>query len=117
MARGYEDRDGLADHFIGRVAKNALRPLVPARDDALESLADDRVIGRFNQGGEPVRRQFRTLKISELIFIYLVRPGRGTFFRHTLQNSHACRRRVLKGVRRGEGIIAGKSEVGVLSLI
>jgi hypothetical protein len=62
-----ENRDWLADHFVGGVAEDALRSGVPARDDAFERFADDGIIRGINQGGEPIRSQFRTLKIRELL--------------------------------------------------
>ena len=47
--RGDQARDGLSDHLVGRVAEEALRSAVPARDDALEGLADDRVVRSLHQ--------------------------------------------------------------------
>ena len=44
-ARGGEERDVAADDLPGRVAEEALGGGVPARDDAVEVLADDRVVG------------------------------------------------------------------------
>src|SRR5580700_3421734 len=40
-----QDGDRLADDFFGRVAEQALGGFVPADDDAVEILADDRVAG------------------------------------------------------------------------
>ncbi len=48
MIFGDEDRDWFADYFVGGVTKDALRTVVPTRDDALECLADDRVVGGFD---------------------------------------------------------------------
>ena len=45
VIRGYEDRDRLADYFIGGVAKNALCSLIPARNDAFKSFTNNRIVG------------------------------------------------------------------------
>ena len=45
--------DRLADRLVGRVTEKALGPGVPRSDDAVERLADDRVLGRFDDGGQP----------------------------------------------------------------
>ena len=49
---GYDGRDRPADHFLRRVAEHALRPKIPRRDDAVQVLADDRVVGRRDEGRE-----------------------------------------------------------------
>src|ERR1043166_357801 len=54
---GDEDGDWLADDLFGGVAEDALRALVPARDDAVQGLADDGVVRRLDDGGQPVRGQ------------------------------------------------------------
>jgi hypothetical protein len=51
-------RDGLADRLVGGVAEDSLGPLVPARDDAFERLADDGVVGALDNRREPVRGDF-----------------------------------------------------------
>src|SRR5262245_10857743 len=38
-----KDCEGLADHFLGGVAEEALRPKIPARDYTVEVLAQDRI--------------------------------------------------------------------------
>src|SRR6185369_7049004 len=60
VIRWNDDGDGLADYFVGGVAEDPFRPLVPTGDDALEGFADDGVIGRLDQRRQPVRRKFRT---------------------------------------------------------
>ena len=42
----------LTDHFLGCVSEDRLGSPVPARDDALERLADDRVVGAFDDSAE-----------------------------------------------------------------
>ena len=42
----------LADDLLGGIAEEALRPFVPAGDDAVEVLADDGVVRRADNGGE-----------------------------------------------------------------
>ncbi len=56
MTFGDEDRDWLADYLVRSVAENALRALVPTRDDAIKGLADNRVVSGFDQCRKPVRR-------------------------------------------------------------
>ena len=46
-AAGDEMRDRSPDHLGGRVAENAMRAGVPARNDALQGLANDGIIGRI----------------------------------------------------------------------
>jgi hypothetical protein len=41
---GNDQRDRPADGLVGRVAEHPLRGLVPAGDDPVEILADDRVV-------------------------------------------------------------------------
>ena len=48
----FEQRDVSADHFGGRVAIEPLRPGVPARDDPVERLADDRIVRVVDDRGE-----------------------------------------------------------------
>ena len=47
-----QDRDVPADALLRGVAVEALGARVPARDRAVERDADDRVVGRLNDGGE-----------------------------------------------------------------
>ena len=46
-----QPRDRLSDHLRRGVAKDALGARVPSADDAVEVLADDRVVGRLDHGG------------------------------------------------------------------
>ena len=45
-------RIDLPDRLRGGVAEHPLRRPVPGRDDAVQILADDGVVGRFNDPGE-----------------------------------------------------------------
>ena len=56
-----QERDRLADHFLGGVAEQALGADVPAHDGPVQVLADDRVVGRFDDGSEPLARGIRSL--------------------------------------------------------
>ena len=47
--------DRRADHLGGGVAEHPLGRLVPGLDDAVEVLADDRVVGGLDDGGEAAR--------------------------------------------------------------
>src|SRR5215470_6522566 len=52
-ARARDDqRDWLANGFCLRISKYPFRTLVPARDRAVKFLADDRIVGRIDDGGE-----------------------------------------------------------------
>ena len=51
--RGNENRIRLADDFLGRIAKNALRAAIPTPYPAIEILADDCVVACFDDSGEP----------------------------------------------------------------
>src|SRR4029450_3668516 len=54
LAVGWNDeRDQPAPRLGGRVAVEALGAPVPARDHALERLADDRVVRRLDDGRQP----------------------------------------------------------------
>jgi hypothetical protein len=48
-----QDRDRFTDDLLGRISKEPLRALVPALDDAIEALANDRIITEFDDGSEP----------------------------------------------------------------
>src|SRR5690606_36529349 len=50
--RRQQDGDRPADHLVGAIAEQALGALVPTHDDAVEILADDGVVGGFNNLGE-----------------------------------------------------------------
>jgi hypothetical protein len=43
----------LAEHFLSAIAEQAPCTFVPTGDYPLEAFADDGVLGRFNDGGEP----------------------------------------------------------------
>ena len=53
--RGNEDADRLADRFLGGVTEDFLGARIPRSDDAVEVLADDGVIGRFDDLGKVPR--------------------------------------------------------------
>ena len=50
MLRRHQGGDGLADDLGGGVAQDPLGGLIPARDDPVERLADDGVVGGFDDG-------------------------------------------------------------------
>ena len=54
---GNDQRDMAADGLLGGVPEQALGAGVPALNDAVERLPDDRVVRRFDDGGELARRQ------------------------------------------------------------
>src|SRR5208282_3397612 len=47
-----QDRDGLADHLCGRVAKEPLGAAIPTANDAIQVFADDGVIRGVNDRGQ-----------------------------------------------------------------
>src|SRR4051794_9484274 len=47
-----DESDGLANRFFSGVAEHPLRGRVPRLDDAIEVLADNRVVRRFNDRGK-----------------------------------------------------------------
>src|SRR2546427_4924002 len=54
-----DDGDGASDHFLWAVAVDVLGALVPADDRAVERLADDRVVQRFDDGSQVLWRPGR----------------------------------------------------------
>ncbi len=80
-----EQGNGVPDCLGGCIAEDTLGTLVPTRDDAVQSLTDNRVVRRFDQGGEPVRRQFGAGELINLIYRRTIRrrAAAGNFFRHT----------------------------------
>ena len=48
----HQDGDVPADDLVGGVAEDPLGAPVPARDDAVEGLGDDGIVGRFDDGRE-----------------------------------------------------------------
>src|SRR5690606_39208372 len=51
-----QDRDGTAYSLRRRIAEQALRARIPAPDDAIQGLGNDRVFGRFDDRGEVLGR-------------------------------------------------------------
>jgi hypothetical protein len=78
---GEEGGDGLADDLLGRVAEDALGPLVPTGDDAFERLADDGVVGRLDDGGEP---RLRHLRVAEVCGLFSLCGGLRLFLQRAL---------------------------------
>src|SRR5947209_2870027 len=58
MARWDQHRDGPANGFLWSVAEQALRAAIPALNDSVQILADDCVLGIFDNGGQPRSRRF-----------------------------------------------------------
>ena len=56
----------LADDLIRRIAEQALGALVPAHDGAVEVLADDRVVGGFDDGGEVLGRMLTDFPLTNI---------------------------------------------------
>src|SRR3546814_16444121 len=66
MIRWNQDQDRLADDLVGRIAEEPLRTLIPARDDAVEVLAYDRVVGGLDDRGKPLFRYLRPLALGDV---------------------------------------------------
>ena len=47
-----QDRNRLANDFLGRVAEQPFSAAIPAHDHAIEILADDRIVGIRDNGGK-----------------------------------------------------------------
>jgi hypothetical protein len=62
-----------ADSFLSGKAKYSLSPFVPTGNNAIESFADDGVIGRFNDGGKPTGRN--------IVSAQFIEPAADSFFR------------------------------------
>ena len=54
--RRKQDEQRLTDGLIGRVAEDSFRCRVPAGDEPVEVLANDRILRRFHDGGQPRAR-------------------------------------------------------------
>ena len=59
----HQERDALADRLFRGVAEDPLGALVPTRDHSVEGLADDRVVGDFDDEGEALRRRHGLLQL------------------------------------------------------
>ena len=64
--RGDEYGDGLTYRFGLRVAENPLCALVPARNNPIKILADNRVVRRIDNRAEKTIRTFRALKMRRV---------------------------------------------------
>jgi len=65
----YDPRHRLTKHFLGAVAKQASRAFVPTSDDPLQAFADNGVLGRLDDGGEPrlILRRLSLLGNAKLV--------------------------------------------------
>src|SRR5271163_1311414 len=68
-----EQQDRLSDHLVARVSEYPLRGFVPARDDAFQIVADDRIVGRLDDRRQRARavlafaqRGFRRLSLGDI---------------------------------------------------
>jgi len=61
-----EHYPGLADCFLRCVSEKPLRALVPTGDDAVDILADDRVIGGFHDRGQCRPRPLRLRPLNQV---------------------------------------------------
>ena len=63
-----QQRDRTPDDLSSGVAIESFGPTVPIRDDALEALADDRVVGRFDHRCQTERGHLDALALVNLGF-------------------------------------------------
>jgi len=68
VVRWDEDGDGLANRLTSGVPEEALGALVPAPDEAVEILTDDRVIRRLDDRGQVAPGGFRRLAPEQSVF-------------------------------------------------
>jgi hypothetical protein len=54
-----DQTDGLPDSFLCRVAEHAFGGAVPRRDDTVQILSDNRVVGRGDNRGKSLRTAIR----------------------------------------------------------
>ena len=78
---GDDHPNGAADRLGGRVAEHPFGGAVPGRDDAVQILADDRVVRRFDDLGEMARGDI----------VQLLRHARITARRAESESSHELR--------------------------
>src|SRR5438093_3403653 len=62
LVRRDQNRHWLADYVFGGIPKHSLRTFVPTRDDALQGLGNDRIVGRIDH-----RRKMRAKFRGELL--------------------------------------------------
>ena len=62
----YERQDRLADHLRCRVAEQLLGAVIPGGDDAIESFADNGIVGGFNHRREPAPQFFGSLALGDI---------------------------------------------------
>jgi hypothetical protein len=66
MLFGNQHRDRLADGLLLEIAEQPLRALVPGADHAVEVLADDGVVGRFDDRGKAMRHLLGALLLTHV---------------------------------------------------
>src|SRR5215510_407509 len=64
--RRYQNHDGLTDGLFSRIAEQLLRAFVPTHDDAVQVLADDGVVRRFDDGRQLGYSIFRPFAFGEV---------------------------------------------------
>src|SRR5262245_33311054 len=64
--RRYQNHDGLADDLFGRIPEQLLRAFVPTPDDAVQILADDGVVRRFDDSRQMADGLFRPLAFGNV---------------------------------------------------
>ena len=66
--RWNDDRDWLSDGLIRRIAEKTLGAFIPGRDDAVESLADDRIVGGLDDRGKKSCSNMSRLRSFDISF-------------------------------------------------
>ena len=64
--RWNQSHDRRADHFVGGVSEDALRPEIPTGDDTVQILSDDRIVGRGDDGRQPARSNLGQMALGHV---------------------------------------------------
>ncbi len=64
---GNNPQDRLPDHLLRRIAKHPAGRLVPARNDPIQRLRHDRIIGRLDDRRQPKRRLLRPPPLTDVM--------------------------------------------------
>src|ERR1700759_4906576 len=56
----------LSDHFRGGVSEQTFRPAVPTLDDAFKILADDGIVRRLHDRGEPLLKLHGSVSVRDI---------------------------------------------------
>src|SRR5580698_5186880 len=81
-----DEGDVLTDGFFSVVAKDSFRTFIPARDDTIEVLADDGVVGGGYDGSQQTRDFFCLLRLAHILW-------------RTIQQAWSCGKRAQSPIK------------------